>query len=374
MVKYFYFTLILIFSLVVQLNTQDEVSVTDLTITAITRLLTDTIFTIQEKISDPCFTNLNIVINDELNLYTNKFLRDSAKNLNDVGNYKSCFSTSYKLKNNTSTGTIQDNLTYVVFNVENNDMNNIEELADVRYEAYNFLLGTCLIKGCTKMDLKNVFITMNQKLNIFDGLKDQNIEVLDIKEGEVEFTLSTFVRLSPVLFLIIMIIFSLSPKVVWFVFRCCFRKKKCEDSHRQEKLKKLSDYWKLEYKNTLTDKCRLTCLQRCFDMTENSNILMTNELKDSGVNIINGLRAFAIILTNVGLVFRVLYTSPIKIFCIHAFKQMVASYSFSIILFGRRFGPALLYSFSGYILIYKLISYLDDKVEELEDKTKIECI
>jgi hypothetical protein len=359
------------------LSTLNDDTITGLTTTFITKLLGDTITSMSQNITTECFDNLTLMINDKQNLYTTKFMRDSAKNLNDVGNYKNCYYTSYNLGNNTYTSIIKDNLTYIVFNIENNDMTVLKDITDIRYEANNFMLGSCLIHGCSKDDLKLLFYTISGKLAIFDNLKYNDINVLDIEDGQVSLSFLTALKVSPFLFIIALIIFSLYPPIAVRVFKCCFRKsqKKIEVEKKESsenKLVKLSDFWSSEFKNTLTDKCKLTTFQNCFDMTENSNSLMTNELKDSGVNIINGFRAITIIFTIVGIIFRVLYQSPIKIFCQTTFKHMVTSYSFSLILFGRRFGPPLLFSFSAYILIFKLLSYLDDVVDVLEDKAKYE--
>jgi hypothetical protein len=376
MAKYFIILTILSLS-ITSVYSDDDISITDLTTSFLNRLLGDTVLMLSTNLTDHCSSNLTLAINDKSNLYTTKFLRDSAKNLNDVGNYKNCYETSYNLGNGTFTSTIKDNLTYVVFNIENNDMTVLEEITDIRFEAGNFLLGTCLIKGCTKDDLKQLFFTMSQKLDVFDGLKYENINVLDINDGQVPLNVYTFLQLSPVLLLAVLIVFSIKPWLAVLVFKCCFRKKKaCEvEKKESEDIKvKLSDFWQSGFKNTLTDKCKLTCFEKCFDMTENSNSLMTNELKDSGVNIISGLRGIVLILTMLGIVFKVLYQSPIKIFCQTTFWHMVTSYSFSLVLFGRRFGPPLLFSFSAYTLVYKLFSYLDDAVDVLEDRMKFESI
>jgi hypothetical protein len=362
----------------------------DIFSTAIIKVLKDTLQSIDFDISEQCQDALALALYDKNHLYTTKFLKDSSKNINDVGTYMDCYKINYKTKSNKYTYTIANNLTYIVFNVENRDMNSLEDLADIRYEAGNFMFGTCFIAHCNTTDFRNIFFNINQRLNIFTELKYDDIEVFDIKEGMIEIDFITMVKLSPVLFILVFFVFSKHPPLPAYLFKCCFRKRdkkvkvekrdaiECSDNiNLSKKTKFLKKYFKKfkGFNETITDKCRLTCFKNCFDAAENSHSLTNDDIKDKGLNVINGLRAIAILFTIAGVVLRVLYLSPVKIFCKIAFKEMVSHYSFSLLVFGRRVGPSLLFSISGYILIYKLITYLDDKVEdlELEDKYKREC-
>lgn len=350
----------------------------------------DTIKASKIQISKECYDTSMFAINEKNNLYTYKFMKDSAKNFNDLGTYQDCYSISYKIKTDVYTNSIRNNLTYTVFNIENKNMTSLKDIADIRYESANFMLGSCFIKGCKNDDLRQLFYNACRKLDVVQYMNLEDIEVLNIDEGEVTWDLETVAKMSPLLFFIILFIFSICPSIPVFIFKKCFKKSKKKSilviepsqdskaanintipSARTSNQFNTKSYLRLAAAfNTLTDKCKLTSFKQCFDLAENGNALMGNELKDNGLNITSGLRAIVFMLAVIGCVFKTLYLSPIKIFCSVVYKEMITRYSFSIIIYGLRTGPRMLFALSGYILVYKIFSYLDDHVQHLELNNK----
>jgi hypothetical protein len=113
---------------------------------------------------------------------------------------------------------------------------------------------------------------------------------------------------------------------------------------------------------------RLNKFKECFNIIENGDELLNRKGAESGLSIVKGLRGITIILLVIGFTFKYLYSSPVKIFASTTFKSLITSSSFSFILFGWRFGPRLVFSISGYILIYKYLSYLDNELVKIEGK------
>jgi hypothetical protein len=64
-----------------------------------------------------------------------------------------------------------------------------------------------------------------------------------------------------------------------------------------------------------------------------------------------------------GLVLYYIYNSPLVILSEKSVGKLMTHWFYFIFYFGLRYSPKLLLSCSGFSLVYKLISYLDDRVE-----------
>jgi hypothetical protein len=328
----------------------------------------DTITTTKYNITDTCFDYFNNAINDPYDLYTIKFVKDSAKNKNDLGSYQDCMNIVYKSRNNSYTSSIVSNLTYIVFSLDNSTVNNN---GNIYKDLDFFMFGACLVRGCIVTDYKNLFYSAMVKLNIFPNLRYEDVKVININEMQLEVDWTIGFKMIPFIVILFFFLFAIYPTVPVCVFKCCFRKLKLEKNNECtiQTVKRVYDINYTDLKST--NSLRMNLFKQCFDIFENSNTLVTSESKDNGLNIIYGLRGLTMILTIIGCTFRDLYISPIKIICMTELKEMISSYFFSLIIFGRRFGPQLLYTYSGYILIYKFISYLDNAIDTLELKDKV---
>jgi hypothetical protein len=375
MLKNYLFLSLLIFAL----SQDDPAELDEIVISFIRKFWKDTLKTVKPNITDYCFQNLTIAVNNPYDLFAQKFLKDSTKNENDVGSYQDCLTMSYKTKDNVYSSQIKKNISYIVFNVENSTLN---KNGDVRSDLDSFMFGACLPKGCTNLDYKNIFYKACLNLNALEYLYYDDIKVINLNEGKIQFNGFTVLSMMPFVVILVIFFFSLIPAIPVKIFRCCFKKnhknlileKNKQIEKTTENISNFSEFVENNFNkvethtNTMTDTSRVNAFAKCFDIAENSNTLMTNESKDNGLNIVNGLRGITMILMVIGNTFRTLYLSPIKIFCRVTFRDLITKYSFTLVIFGRRFGPALLFAYSGYVLIYKLFSYLDDQVENMEWK------
>ena len=70
----------------------------------------------------------------------------------------------------------------------------------------------------------------------------------------------------------------------------------------------------------------------------------------------------------VGNVFETLIHSPTHIYSIINFRNIIYNLLYSIIYYSVRFAPRMLFACSGFIFVYKFLSYLEDKTDEIRDK------
>ena len=106
---------------------------------------------------------------------------------------------------------------------------------------------------------------------------------------------------------------------------------------------------------------------KCFDFIENGKELFNFSLnstiynKDSGLNYIRGLMGLSMIFVLIGFTFIVLYNSPIKESSPHHITEFFeGNFHLNIIVtIGIRYSPRIIISCSGYLFVYKYISYLN---------------
>lgn len=395
---------------------QDGQDIEKLGLTFINNIINETIEERKDYISDSCHSSLGNALNDPNQLYLIKLFRDSAKNKNDLGSYLDCFTINYQF-NNTWTDSIRDNLTYIIIHID--QKLNGYNITDVRYETGHFLFGGCVIKGCNTTDYKILFDGLNSKSDLFPKVTLQEIEVYDWGDNlNTNYSLSFFLNLIPAYLIFFVFLWSCFPSIPVFMFRSFFRKyeensnknedflfsqsnlsdepdifkilkqeseKKLEENDKSDSLiykknneESLIEKSKISVINITYDQIKLNRLKNCFELIENAEEILNTNVSlhnmtinnDSGLSIVKGLRGLNIIWLIVGFVFKILYNSPIKIFCNIAFKKLVMSFTYSFILFGLRFSPRIFFSLSGYCLIYKMLCYLDNEVDRLENDSR----
>jgi hypothetical protein len=374
------------------------------------------------NITQQCRDNILFALEGNNEKYLYKFIQESAPNKNDVETYFTCNKVK-KLKpikiNNSSYSFNLDNdieylknLTYVILQV-NKKLGVLR--SDIRFVSGRYLLGICIIKGCTEEDYSNLFYRLNYEMN--DPLKivdKDEILVYNIDETEVNYDY-LFLNIIPVYLIVIQLIFTFFPSMPAFIFTCCFKKPKKEKSkkisnsivdrvedkkytsnliesddeeeisldHSQEisfvpgKISDLTKKMRQRAKSKLTDKSKLKEVsgydeqkiyefKTCFNISENTEdffSLKSSKGNDSGMSNLRGLRGFTMIFMIIGHIYVYLLVSPLKIYSEFQHKNLITSAFYGIILFGMRYAPRVLIGCSGFSLIYKLLCYLDEIVE-----------
>ena len=91
----------------------------------------------------------------------------------------------------------------------------------------------------------------------------------------------------------------------------------------------------------------------------NFNIGNTNFNNVSGITYLKGLIGLSIILTIFGQTFFILINYPMKEFGAYKYYNFVDNILYTIVFIGFRYSPRILFSCSGYTLIYKYLSFIE---------------
>lgn len=424
-----------LYTLISNRFTSDSEEIGQMTIDYIKHLINNSIIETRDLMTnETCYENLNYALEDPDDLYIIKLLSDSAKNKNDLGSYLDCFTINYKSHHGAWTNKIVNNLTYVIFHV--NQAEDYYSQTDIRFESGNFVFGACIPRGCNREDYRTIFYSLNNHTGIFPNTTIDNINIYDWGEHSTDYKNPSFYfELIPVYILLFLLLCTCLPAIPVNMFKCCFKKKSTDESYdnsdlqidyNTEEIKRRfreddQDYNSIDEKNAhyddkkenvklknqitkkdenivkkveelskekskmskervVNDYTKLNSLKQCFVLNENAEEILKTNISihnstinnDSGLSIVKGIIGINMIFTIVGCVFKILYSSPIKIYCNIAFRQLLMNPFFSCIMFGLRFGPRIFFAMSGYTLMYKFLCYLDNEVERFENTDKKE--
>ena len=181
-----------------------------------------------------------------------------------------------------------------------------------------------------------------------------------------------FIQLIPFLFFGIIAFIIIFGNLIIYIINCCCNKKKKKNENIQiedDDIKNFDSKNKSinkEEKNKKNNK-KIIDFFKCFDVIENGKELFNFSLnstiynKDSGLNYIRGLMGLSMIFVLIGFTFIVLYNSPIKESSPHHITEFFdGNFHLNIIVtIGIRYSPRIIISCSGYLFVYKYISYLN---------------
>ena len=199
----------------------------------------------------------------------------------------------------------------------------------------------CIKKGCSENVLKKVLARVNQEITFFENFTNDDVEVYDLDNNKYKVKDYWFYCI-PSFIIFLFILFS------------CFK-------FFPNKL------------FSIMNARRYIQMKECFNLKnnheeifgnyqENSNIVSN----DTGLSIIKGLRGLNMIAVLLSTSFFYIYHLPTKIYSKDTFKEFIQSIYFASIYYGSRFGIKILYSMSGFELVYKMLNYLDNCIENKE--------
>lgn len=332
------------------------------------------------------FTDSNSI---KYKFYMNKLIQDSSKGVNELSTYANCKKRKYGFEEEEFKG---DNVTYYLVTIVDKTHN--IKLTGTDYEENWNMFGICL-PPCLNYSLL-VNTTLYEFLELEKGYNFTEQNITDDKSN-ITYTVNVtnctiddvvyFYRehenqpLEYVLFAIILLLVIVQMLwisfncVPFFLFKSCFRRNDNEDtasSYGKSKADQSSEsnadipkkYNKHEFKQFKIS----FSLSKNWDLLFNQNAELANY---SGLTYIKGLRGFSIIFYCFGVVLYVLYNSPVSIYIENTFIEMLRSFLFSIFYIGLRYSPRILLSCSGYCLVYKLFSYLDENaLDEMDRRLK----
>ena len=320
--------------------------------------------------------------------YMNKLIQDSSKGVNELSTYANCKKRKYGFEEEEFKG---DNITYYLVTIVDKTHN--LQLTGTDYEENWNMFGICL-PPCLNYSLL-VNTTLYEFLELEKGYNLTEKNYTDDKGEIIKYNVTNcpiedvvyFYREhknSPIeIGVFVIILLLVIVQMLWIVFNCvpfflfksCFKRNDNDDtaiSYGKSKGEQSSEsnpdipkrYNRHEFKQFKIS----FSLSQNWDLLFNQNTGLTNY---SGLTYIKGLRGFSIIFYCFGVVLYVLYNSPVSIYVENTFIEMLRSFLFSIFYIGLRYSPRILLSCSGYCLVYKLFSYLDENsLDEMDRRLK----
>ena len=309
--------------------------------------------------------------------YVTKILSKSRINKNDLLFYENCLEKKNITQMPDLNFTVQP--AFVIGIID--DIENKRKLRkSILNEKYNYLLALCLPYGiyknssnrnpmCSQNDYNNIlknFLTLSFNMDT-SNITSMNILYKDQFEPKEYF------------FCIISIILAAIPLLI-ILFLYIYKKIKTKNNIKgkiinQLKSKKTRNSPLITAKensiNNFSDKLFVPpkwyiYLKSSFDLTKNFKELFnfekyrTNFNNVIGITYIKGIQGIAMIFYVFGQTFLILCNLPIKEFKIAPFYKLIKDYKYFPILFiGLRYCPRIIFSCSGYTLMYKYLCFLE---------------
>ena len=316
--------------------------------------------TINKKLSNNC--SREIENNFKNSDFYNKFLLYSSKHKNNLMSFFYCTHT-----NSTINNTINLDSRYIIVN--NYEFSNKSSSNKMIYPR-TYVLGLCLPtnkdKTCKENDYEKIIreifdlrfelFKINNSINKLETIiidKDEKIWPKNIFDSKI-------FNLVPFLLIIIQIIFcifsSIPKRIIYFIYFYIF-------CHKQKE--------NLNYSSLFAQ------IKKHFNFSENTDELYgslkynSKTNNDSGLQYIIGMRGINIIMMIIGTVFHTLINSPTHVYSNTIFGALTYSWYYGFIFYGVRYAPRILFACSGFILSFKLLSFFEDKVDEIKEGKKI---
>ena len=370
-------------------------------------LFSDTRFFKTYNISLGCFNLLNFTLrgiyknnnitNIELrNYYLYKFILDTPKNKNDFFSYDKCLG-ELPIFNNITVPDKQDNeinvkikanLSYIITNIgyADKDFDNLKN--NTRFENYYYYMGLCLPQGvkseenydsdtdtyyyCEEEDYNKI---MKMLLFVITNVDDVTCESFNMyKDIEIKYAelIPLFILIIPLIIFIFLFIYKniavmFQSKKKRSIIDRPLKSEIANDNDNDDEHIDERDILNEKFTNeeNSTSKTRpmpkwFILLNQFFNLKNNYDELFDfNSQNIKGMNYILGLMGISIILTILGFTFLTLVNLPVKEFGLYHFYKIIYNFFYFFTFIGLRYSPRVIFSCSGYILIYKYLSFIE---------------
>ena len=328
--------------------------------------------------------------------YYKKLFYDSSKYKNDLSNYNDCI--NYK---DESYSTYYKNFTYLAILIDDNK--SLYDVLTTNKGTSAYLFGLCFIDNCTINDYQKIILKALLYLNLTNQNNDNKnrintenninsdnnnipeINIYIIKDNKKSKGFKKFLQFLPFIIIFIhlfLIIFKSLPiyfyKLLLYIFFCKssqqlsrFSTKQLKSSfiNSKEKISEKGRKKSSTYLNTTSfNENIIKSLQILYDTKNNFTSLIEfkkqNEItNDGGLSYINGIKGISMIFFLFGCVYSALYSSLITDQNIYEFYFHLTNLFFPIFYIGIKYAPKLLLCSSGFSLFYKLLCFLDGKID-----------
>ena len=313
--------------------------------------------------------------------YTKKLLIETTKNKNDFLSYENCLGNITIFKY----GEKNEIRPIFLIGIINDNKSKTKLKDSILQEKYNYLSSFCLpsLKKkekeediCDKEDFNNLIKFFFEASNNMD---DSKVESFYFDEDQIALKYKDY------LYFIIIILFLMFPlliKLFLLVYQTIKenRQQKGEinnklnmnnddNNNREDSIKDNED---LIFKKINSDKSFnfiwpkwYMILNEYFDIIENCKELFKfssdkTEYNDfNGITYIKGILGLSIFLNIFGLTFFILFNLPHKNISTRQFYDTINNPFYIILFIGLRYSPRVIFSCSGYTLIYKYLFFLE---------------
>ena len=274
--------------------------------------------------------------------YINKFLLSTTKAVNDLLTYENCLMKETIHEMEHYNFTVQP--TFVV-GIVDDIINKTKLNGSILNEKYNYLLGYCLPYGIYRNEYKEstVMCTDEDYGNIIKNImgasfnmKTANVTTFKILEIN-KFEISEY-------FYCIISLIIISIPILIILFLNCYKMIKTRNNDKNEIINGLISG--KDNNNRI-----INCKKKVKDKTEYNNI--------TGLTYIKGIQAISMILYVFGQTFLILCNFPTKDFSIYFFYSLITNEFYGIIFIALRYSPRVLFSCSGYSLVFKYLCFID---------------
>ena len=341
-------------------------------------------------ISDNCmflynntfFENTTSTKDELFLLYLKKFVFDSPINKGDFLSFDNCLNdkityTDVDPKNNR---TYQIEPAFVI-GIFENKKNRMDFKNTTFFEKYYYITNYCLPFGYLNSNKDNSMCTDGDYnlliqfiSNFFENANDTDFKTIVLNKENTKLKGKNF----------LIGIFSIIVLAIPFLIKIFLMVNKCYNDKKNDKINKLIGVGKKEKKvnnkNELSEGKDIPLnnknnkeayykkvLNECFDFLKNGSELFNFDLNNTnfnnvnGITYIKGLIGVSIILTVFGLTYKILVNLPMKEYGSWYFYKSIKSCLYCIIFIGYRYSPRVLFSCSGYTLIYKYLCYIEQE-------------
>ena len=321
----------------------------------------------------------NIDQYDEANKYMRYFFLkkifiDTTKQKNDFMDYENCLNKKF---DNSRIEILNFNFTlqpiYVIGSLDDT-VNKTNLYDNILIEKYNYFLSYCLPYGtyndsnktelCSQEDYGKILKIF---LEIPFNMNKSTVGVFSIYENK--FDLKGFKEYFICILTIIILFIPIIIRIFLFIYEMINLKrhekkdindKLIENDKKKEKLNK-----EIKNKNNTKTPKWFKYFDVYFSLINNFIALFDMDTKESilyninGLTYVKGLLGVSMILYIFGLNFLILFNLPFKDFKLAEFKSSLENPIYIIPYVGLRYSPRIIFSCSGYTLIYKFLCFIE---------------
>ena len=324
------------------------------------------------------FSNFSENIQNFRFFYIKKLFIESSKNKNDFLTYENCLSSSF----DSNYGDVYGIKPIFLVGEVNDDYNRAKLKDSIISQKYNFLISMCVPYGeykntkeplCSLEDYNSLLKLFN---DISFNMNSSSVNSFFLDKDKVKLNNMDYLYFS------ISIIIILFPVLI-YIFLKIYEKtvlqnhKKSEITYQlnidnEEENYRINDSKesiipKEESNTNISTPQWYDLLSEYFDIIGNGSELFNYSLIQSiyynlnGITYIKGVLGISIFLNILGHTFFILLNLPTKILGSYQFYNTLKNPLYFILFIGLRYSPRVIFSCSGYTLVYKFMCFLEQE-------------